>query len=447
MADFFHNALSFIVAIGVLVAFHEFGHFWVARRLGVKVLRYSIGFGPVLLSRRGADGCEYALSAVPLGGYVKMLDEREGEVPAAELPRAFNRQSPYKRFAIVAAGPLANFLLAIVLFWGMYVIGQPGLKTLVAAPKPGSVAAAAGVVEGEQVLSVNGHNTPTWASLRTAVLEQAVNRTPMLLRLRSDAGERTLTLPMQQVRMEPEYLFDDLGLAPKPLHIEPVIADVLPGSAAAQAGFIAGDRLLRYNDIAIDSWQDWALWVRAHPGAVVEIDYQRAGVTRQAKVLLATETENGNSIGRFGTKVNVVAGEAEAVDRLAPMPAIPAAIGQTWRMATLTLKMFGRMFTGEVSFKNISGPLQTAEAAGFAASIGFTTFLSLLALISVSIGVINLLPVPVLDGGHLLFNLVEIVKGSPLPDRVMVAGQRIGLSLIMLLMGLAFYNDLSRYFG
>ena len=447
MADFFHNALAFIVAIGILVAFHEFGHFWVARRLGVKVLRYSVGFGPVLLRRRGADGCEYALSAIPLGGYVKMLDEREGEVPAAEQHRAFNRQSPYKRFAIVAAGPLANFLLAILLFWGMYVIGQPGLKTLVAAPKPGSVAAAAGIAEGEQILSVNGKNTPTWASLRTAVLEQAVSREPMVLRLRSESGERTLTLPMQQVRMEPEYLFDDLGLSPKPPRIEPVIADVLSGGVAAQAGFMAGDRLLRYDGIAIDNWQDWALWVRAHPGAVVKIDYQRAGVTRQAEVLLATETENGKPIGRFGAKVNVVAGEAEAVDRLAPLSAIPAAIDQTWRMAALTLRMFGHMFTGEVSFKNISGPLQTAEAAGFAASIGFTTFLSLLGLISVSIGVINLLPVPVLDGGHLLFNLVEIVKGSPVSERVMAAGQRVGLSLIVLLMGLAFYNDLSRYFG
>ncbi|MDO9451715.1 MAG: RIP metalloprotease RseP [Stagnimonas sp.] len=453
MLDFIRNAGAFVVAIGILVAFHEFGHFWVARKLGVKVLRYSIGFGKPLLTRKGKDGCEYVLAAVPLGGYVKMLDEREGEVPASEAHRAFNRQSPYKRFAIVAAGPIANFLLAIVFFWMVYVIGQPGLKPVVAEPPSQSAAAKAGVRVGEVITRINGEPVETWTSLRTAMLEHVVARKALVLQMQhstSDPSARTVTVPLDSVRMDPEFLFEDLGLSPYQPKIEPIITSVEPGGAAEQAGFKAGDKLLTRDGIAIEDWQEWALWVRANAGAIPLVTFERDGQVLSLKPLLATIEEDGKRMGRFGARIELpraASTDLMAEDRLSPFAAVPAAIEQTWRMSALTLKMFGRMFTGDVSVKNVSGPLQIAEAAGFTASIGVTAFLSFLALVSVSLGVLNLLPVPLLDGGHLVYYTVEIIKGSPLSEQVMAAGQRVGLTFLILLMGLAFYNDISRLVG
>lgn len=453
MLDIIRNAASFVVAIGILVAFHEFGHFWVARKLGVKVLRYSIGFGKVLWSRKGADGCEYVLSALPLGGYVKMLDEREGEVAAGDVHRAFNRQSPGKRIAIVAAGPIANFLLAMVFFWMVYVIGQPGLKPVVAEPPAQSAAAKAGVQGGEIITRINGEAVTTWNGLRTALLEQVVDRGALSLELQrslSDSSSRQVTVPLTAVRMDPEFLFSDLGLSPYQPKIEPIISAVEPGGAAEQAGFQAGDKLLSRDGVVIEDWQSWALWVRAHAGTIPVVTFERDGQILSLKPLLATVEENGERFGRFGARINIPREASSgllAEDRLSPFAAIPAAIEQTWRMSALTLKMFGRMFTGEVSVKNVSGPLQIAEAAGFTASIGVTAFLSFLALVSVSLGVLNLLPVPLLDGGHLVYYTIELIKGSPLSEQVMAMGQRVGLTFLVLLMGLAFYNDFARLIG
>ena len=453
MLDFIRNAGAFVVAIGILVAFHEFGHFWVARKLGVKVLRYSIGFGKPLWTRRGKDGCEYVLAAVPLGGYVKMLDEREGEVPPQEAHLAFNRQSPYRRIAIVAAGPIANFLLAILFFWMVYVIGQPGLKPVVAEPPAQSAAAKAGVRGGEVIVRINGEAVATWNGLRTALLEKVVDRHTLTLELQkgiADASTRSLVVPLDAVRMDPEFLFADLGLSPFQPLIEPRISAIEAGGAAEQAGFRAGDKLLTRDGVAIEDWQAWALWVRANPGAIPLVSFERDGQLLSLKPLLATVEENGVRMGRFGARIELprdVRSGLLAEDRLSPWAAIPAAIEQTWRMSALTLKMFGRMFTGEVSVKNVSGPLQIAEAAGFTASIGIAAFLTFLALVSVSLGVLNLLPVPLLDGGHLVYYTIEIIKGSPLSEQMMAMGQRLGLTFLILLMGLAFYNDLSRLIG
>jgi len=453
MLDLIRNAGAFVLAIGVLVAFHEFGHFWVARKLGVKVLRYSVGFGKPLFLRRGKDGCEYVVAAIPLGGYVKMLDEREGEVPAEDAHRAFNRQSPYKRFAIVAAGPLANFLLAIFFFWMVYVLGQPGLKPVVAEPPAQSAAAQAGVRGGEVITRINGESVETWNALRTALLEKVVDRRALELELQAstrDATSRSLTVDLSAVRMDPEFLFDDLGLSPFQPKIVPQISAVEPGGAAEQAGFKAGDKLLTRDGVAIEDWQEWALWVRANAGAVPVITFEREGQVLSLKPLLATVEEGGQRMGRFGARIELpreANADLLAEDRLSVFAAVPAAIEQTWRMSALTLKMFGRMFTGEVSVKNVSGPLQIAEAAGFTASIGIAAFLSFLALVSVSLGVLNLLPVPLLDGGHLVYYSIEIIKGSPVSEQVMAAGQRVGLTFLILLMGLAFYNDISRLVG
>ncbi|MES2683031.1 MAG: RIP metalloprotease RseP [Pseudomonadota bacterium] len=453
MLDFIRNAGAFVVAIGILVAFHEFGHFWVARKLGVKVLRYSVGFGKPLWMRRGKDGCEYVLAAVPLGGYVKMLDEREGEVAPEDAHRAFNRQSPYKRFAIVAAGPTANFLLAILFFWMVYVIGQPGLKPVVAAPPERSAAAQAGVQAGEVITRIDGQPVETWTMLRTTLLEKVVDRQPLTLELQkstADTSRRTITVPLDMVRMDPEFLFADLGLSPYQPKIEARISAVEPGGAAEQAGFKPGDKLLTRDGVAIDDWQAWALWVRANAGAIPVVSFERDGQVLSLKPLLATVEEGGVKMGRFGARIELPREQSAdllAEDRLNPLAAVPAAIEQTWRMSALTLKMFGRMFTGDVSVKNVSGPLQIAEAAGFTASIGVAAFLSFLALVSVSLGVLNLLPVPLLDGGHLVYYTIEIIKGSPLSESVMLAGQKVGITLLMMLMGLAFYNDLSRLIG
>lgn len=453
MLDFIRNAGAFVVAIGVLVAFHEFGHFWVARKLGVKVLRYSIGFGKPLLTRRGKDGCEYSLAAIPLGGYVKMLDEREGDVAPEDAHRAFNRQSPYKRLAIVAAGPLANFLLAILFFWMVYVIGQPGLKPVIAEPPAQSAAARAGVQGGELVLRINGEPVETWNTLHTTLLEKVVDRNDLKLdvqRSTTDATTRSVTIPLERVRMDPEFLFTDLGLSPFRPKIVPTISAVEPDGAAAQAGFKAGDKLLTRDGVAIEDWQEWALWVRANAGAMPLVTFERDGKVLTLKPLLGTVEEGGVSMGRFGARIELpreVNQDLFAEDRLNPFAAVPAAIEQTWRMSALTLKMFGRMFTGEVSVKNVSGPLQIAEAAGFTASIGVVAFLSFMALVSVSLGVLNLLPVPLLDGGHLVYYTIEIIKGSPLSEPVMAAGQRVGLTFLVMLMGLAFYNDISRLIG
>ena len=448
------SLLWFVVAIGVLVAFHEFGHFWVARKLGVKVLRFSVGFGKPLQLRRGRDGCEYVLAAIPLGGYVKMLDEREGEVAPQELAQSFNQQPPWKRFLIVAAGPVANLLLAIAFFWATLVIGQEGLRPVLAEPPSASVAAQAGLRGGELIERVNGEPVATWTQLRTLLLEEVVDRGELLLDVRAGldaaAPSRQVSLPLSAVRMDPEHLFSDLGLDAFQPPMEPVLSGVQAGGAAAQAGFEAGDRLLSRDGESIRTWQDWSGWVRAHPGAVVEIGFERDGQAQSRKVILASVEDNGQSIGRFGAMAAVDPSRWDAlraVDRLPPLAALPAAVEQTFRMSMLTLKMFGRMFTGEVSVKNVSGPLQIAEAAGFSASIGLAYYLSFLALVSVSLAVLNLLPIPLLDGGHLLFTAIEMVKGSPLSERVQLIGQKFGLTFLALLMGLAFYNDLSRLIG
>ena len=448
------SALWFLVAIGLLVAFHEFGHFWVARRLGVKVLRYSVGFGKPLLLRRGRDGCEYVLAAIPLGGYVKMLDEREGVVAGADLSQAYNRQPPWKRFLIVAAGPVANLLLAVVFFWMALVIGQEGLRTVIAEPPAVSAAAKAGLRAGEVITAVDGEAVTTWTQLRTLLLEKVIERRPLQLQVQASVDQpqsvRTVSLGLDQVRVDPEFLFDDLGLGSFQPPMEPVVAGVEAGGAAAEAGFQPGDRLLSRDGEPVSSWQDWAQWVRAHPGALVEVGFERQGQTLSRKLIIGQVQDGDTQIGRFGATASVDPSRWEslrAIDRLPPVQALPAAVEQTWRMSVLTLKMFGRMLTGEVSVKNVSGPLQIAEAAGFSASIGAAYYFGFLALVSVSLAVINLLPVPLLDGGHLLFTSIEMLKGSPVSERVQLLGQKFGLTFLALLMGLAFYNDLSRLIG
>jgi regulator of sigma E protease len=445
MLDFLWSIGGFLVTISVLVAFHEYGHFWVARRCGVRVLRYSLGFGKIIWSRRDKDGVEWTLSALPLGGYVKMLDEREGEVPAAERHLAFNNQSLLKRTLIVAAGPAFNFALAIVLYWFVFVLGVEGQKPLIAEPPAASAAARAGLHQGELVLSVNGKAVATWQSLRTELIDEVLDGQTLPLQVRGKDGvERTVQLPLTGVRVDPEFLFDDVGLNAYQPDIPPRLAEVVSGSPADEAGIKVGDLLLSYNGVALASWQQWALWLRAHPGEVVQLSLQR-GTQTLDKTLIIGRGEHG--IGKFGARVEVPAAlwqDLRAEDRLGPVDAVPAAIRHTGLMSGLTLKMLWRMVLGEVSVKNVSGPIQIAQVAGFSAQIGLVSFLSFMAVVSVSLGVLNLLPVPLLDGGHLMFYAAEAIKGSPLSERALELGQRVGLVFLASLMGLAFYNDIMR---
>lgn len=366
---------------------------------------------------------------------------------------AFNRAPAWRRLLIVAAGPAANFALAILFFWMVFVIGQPGLKPVLATPPPASLAAKAGLKQGELVTAIDGKPIATFSQLRGTLLERAVDREPVTLSVAaslSDSSSRSVPLDLRQVRIDPELLFNDLGLSPFQPKLEPVIGEVVASSAAAAAGFQKNDHVLSSNGEPVRDFASWAQWLREHPGTVASIVVQRGSETLTLKPLIGTVTVDGKTIGRIGVGPRIdpkLYEGLEAKDQLGALAAIPAAFSETWRMSTLTLKMFGRMFTGEVSLKNVSGPIQIAEAAGFTASIGVAAFLSFLALVSVSLAVLNLLPVPVLDGGHIVFYTYEMLRGAPVPEKVVAYGQRFGLTLLVMLMGLAFYNDLSRVFS
>lgn len=439
---------GFIIAISVLVAFHELGHYWVARRCGVKVLRFSIGFGPRIWTRRGRDGVEWTISAIPLGGYVKMLDEREGEVPEALRVQAFNNASVGRRMLIVAAGPAFNFALAALFYWIVLVVGIEGMKPLIAPPAADTPAARAGLLEREQIVEVAGEPTPTWTVLRTELIDQATSTRHLVLQVRGvDGTTRPVQMDLTGVRIDPEFLFADLGLDIYQPPVPPVLGEVLRGSAADAAGLRQGDRILALNGTPMASWQELVRWVSAHPEDVVRIDLQRAGQPMTVNAIVARVNEGGRSVGRLGVAVAAspeLWQDLRAEHRLGVLAAVPASVVQTWRMSVLTLKMLWRMALGEVSIKNVSGPIQIAQVAGYSAQIGLVPFLSFMAIVSVSLGVLNLLPVPLLDGGHLLFYGIEAVKGSPLSEKAQEAGQRVGLTFLMLLMGLAFYNDVMR---
>ncbi|MDM4770946.1 RIP metalloprotease RseP [Solimonas sp. SE-A11] len=448
MPDIVWSIGGFILAIGILVAFHEFGHYWVARRCGVKVLRFSIGFGRRIWSRTSRDGVEWTLSAIPLGGYVKMLDEREGPVPAELRGQAFNNATVGKRFLIVAAGPVFNFLLAIAFYWLVLMLGIQSIKPMIAAPAEKSAAALAGLREGEQVIEVDGEATPTWIDLRTELLDQALGGGILPLRVQAaDGSQRSVQLDLGQVRVDPEYVFADLGLEPYEPPIPPVVARLVPGGSAEAAGLKAGDHIVSLDGQPISDRKQMIAWLSARPEQVVKVGVHRGSETLELPAIVTRVEEGGRVIGRIGVEIAASPDlwqDLRAESRRGPLEAVPGAVEQTWRMSALTLKMLWRMVLGDVSVKNVSGPIQIAQVAGYSAQVGLVSFLSFLAVVSVSLGVLNLLPVPLLDGGHLLFYGIEAIKGSPLSERAQEAGQRVGLTFLVMLMGLAFYNDVMR---
>ena len=443
--------VPFALALGVLILVHEMGHYLVARWCGVKVLRFSIGFGKPLFTRRaGRDATEWSLAAFPLGGYVKMLDEREGPVAPAELHRSFNRQSVYQRFAIVAAGPLANFLLAIVVYWGLFIVGTDELRPRVALSETPAVAQAAGVRDGDLVVAVDEEPVRSWQDLRWILLQHALDNREVVLKVRTlEEVEAFRRLDLKGVPIDEAGtdLIARIGLKPWRPAIPAVIGRLVDGGPAERAGMRSGDEVIAIEATPIEAWTELVQTVREAPGRMLRFEIMRDGSVMELFVTPDEATENGERVGRIGVGVAEPAPgglSMFAEVRYGPVEGMVKAVRQTWETSVLSLKMIGRMFTGEVSWKNLSGPVTIADYAGQTAQLGLSHYLKFVALISISLGVLNLLPIPVLDGGHLLYYTVEIIKGGPIPERVMEIGQQIGLVLLVMLMAFAFYNDINR---
>jgi regulator of sigma E protease len=454
MSSFLYYLAAFALALGILVVVHEFGHYLAARWVGVKVLRFSVGFGrPLWAKRLGADGTEWAIAAFPLGGYVKMVDEREGDVAVEDLPRSFNRQPVLSRILIVAAGPAANFLLAIVLYWGLFWHGTEEFKPLLSAPVAASAAAAAGLEDGELVLKVAGEKVQTWQEMRWLLLQRAVDQDLIdleVINARHEISLRRLDVsPVRQSGWEGDAL-GRLGLGLFRPELPAVFGTVSGNSAAADAGLLSGDEVLAVDGQAIGNWSDFVHIVRGSPGKPLSLDLLRDGQQITVTVTPASVDEQGQEVGRIGVAVSD--GDRSRAELMVtvsygPLAALSKAIGETWDKSTFTLLMIGKMITGEVSWRNISGPVTIADYAGRSARLGVDYYIKFLALVSISLGVLNLLPIPILDGGHLLYYLVEIIKRGPVSERSMEIGQKIGMALLFMLMAFAFYNDINRLFS
>jgi regulator of sigma E protease len=448
--------LAFIGAIALLVVFHEYGHYWVARRCGVKVLRFSLGFGKVIYSKRFAGhDTEWVISSVPLGGYVKMVDEREDVVAPEDLPYAFNRKPVLQRMAIVVAGPLANFLLAIVLYWGLFVHGVPGLKPMLGDVPPGTPAAIARLHSGETILRINGEAVPSWQELHWQLLELALKQADGQREIRietQDAGGISSMHVLDMSGLEVKDLdgdfLDRLGLKLYQPVILPVIGDVAEGSVAQRAGLQAGDRILRANGVPVRRWMEIVEVLRAHPGQAVQLDIQRGGKTLNIAVIPQAIVESGKTVGKIGAAPQFDKQEWQKMlteVSYGPLESLAKSLRKTWETSAISLEMMGKMVMGEVSIKNLSGPITIADYAGQSAKMGMVAYLSFLALVSISLGVLNLLPIPLLDGGHLLYYGAELLKGSPVSEQSWEIGQKIGIALLGTLMVFAIYNDINRF--
>ena len=451
--DFLHTLFYFLVAISILVSIHEFGHFWVARKVGVKVLRFSIGFGKVLYAyQKTPDATEYVLSAIPLGGYVKMVDEREGKVLQADLPFAFNRQPLWARTAIVAAGPVFNLILAVALFWSVLVIGETGIKPILGTIEHGTLAAAAGFVEGDQIISVNDKLTPTWTEAMTVVVSSALEgeqNIKVQVKTSDDQQNIRLLKLSDQDSQNPDVLYQRLGFKPWSPTLQAIVGKVLPGSPALASGLQQGDLIVSADQVVINDWMQWVGIVKNHAEVEIKLVIEREGVRLPVvitpqKVVVGQLTE-----GKVGASVYIPEDLMKSVTVdyvLSPWAAVPVAFETTYYYSITSLKMIGKMLIGKASVDNLSGPISIAQYAGQSATMGLVPFMKFMALVSVSLGVLNLLPIPVLDGGHLLFFALEGLKGSPVSERIQLFFQQIGIALLVSLMALAMFMDVDRLF-
>ncbi len=454
MDSILHTLFYFIVAIGLLVAFHEYGHFWVARKLGVKILRFSVGFGRVIWSfQKNAQATEYVISAVPLGGYVKMLDEREGPVEKQDLPFAFNQQPLLSRVLIVLAGPVFNLLLAVILFWWVFVIGEIGIRPVLGPVEPDTLAAQAGFEEGEEIVAVNGKKTPTWTEVLSVILSSAVtgNEGIDVEVLNTDGfnKHKQLSISEDDAR-DPDKLIEKLGLVPWVPPLKPRIGNVLPNESAAKAGLQKGDVIISADGQHIETWSQWVEFVQIRPNKTIDLIVERNDRQLNLQITPAAFDSAKGIIGRIGAGVEIPEGMMDSMRveySLAPVEALGAAFKRTYMYSLATLKVIGSMLIGKASVENLSGPISIAQFAGQSASMGFVYFLKFLGSVSVGLAVVNLLPIPVLDGGHLLFYAIEAVKGSPLSEQAQILFQNIGLLILILLMSFAVILDLGRILG
>ena len=447
------TVLAFLLAIAVLVVIHELGHYWVARRCGVKVLRFSVGFGRAVYSKRFANSdTDWVISAVPLGGYVKMLDEREGEVLPHELGQAFNRKPVLQRMAIVVAGPVANLLLAILLYWALFLHGVPGLKPVLGEVIAQTPAATAQMQAQETIISINGRAITSWEEARWTLMDLALQKVEVRIEARTMQGEIRQYLldltPLSAGDLDGEFL-QKVGVQPYQPPVLPVIGKLTPDGVAQRAGLLPEDRVLRVNGRNMTRWMELVETVRNHPQQELQLEIERAGSLLTLAVTPEASLEAGKTIGKIGAAPKIDSREFDALRtevRYALLAGLGQAVRKTWETSVLSLKMLGKMVLGEMSLKNLSGPLTIADYAGQSAQIGVASYLGFLALISISLGVLNLLPIPLLDGGHLLYYVIEIIKGSPVSDRIMEIGQNVGITLLVSLMVVALYNDISRLF-
>ncbi len=455
MMDILHNIIAFLVTLGVLITFHEFGHYWVARRFDVKIQRFSIGFGRTIYNKRwGQDDTEFVVAALPLGGYVKMLDEREEQVATAELPRAFNRKPLWQRSLIVCAGPVFNFIFAVFAYWIVFMLGINGLKPIIGEVETPSIAAEAGFVMGDEVLAVNDVKTPTWSTLLERLVTHTVtgDRVNMVV-LEQDGAEKTVALDFSKIsidEMTEGQLLEILGLSIVKLNFPAIIDQVVADGAAQRSGLLKYDKIISVNGILIDSWAQWVGIIRKNPQQRLIVQVLREDSMLDIALIPAVVQGADGLVGRIGATVLRTDDLLDTyfTKEVYSLPqALLKGIQKTWEMSVLTLRLLGKMLVGEVSLKNLSGPISIAQYAGQSANIGLIAFLEFIALVSVSLGVLNLLPIPMLDGGHLLAYFVEWVIGKPLSESTQMVWQQMGLFLLLGLMSIAFYNDIMRLIG
>jgi len=448
--QFLTYVLAFIVAVGIIVTVHEFGHYWVAKKLGVKVLRFSVGFGKPLFTKLGGeDKTEYVLASIPLGGYVKMLDEREGEVSASEVHRAFNRQKVWKRFAIVSAGPIFNFIFAVFAYWITFVVGVEGVKPTVGEIQAQSIADQAQIQARDTFTHIENQPVKTWQQTTIQMLNGALKTGSVNATLRrEDSSQKTVTLDLNDTKqlLAEGNLLEKIGISPWRYQYQARFGEIKSG-VAKKAGIQEGDKVIRVDGKEVNTWVELVSYIQERAEVPINFVLQRGDEQLSFQVSPSADELDGKVIGRIGAYPYIDQQQLESqkvVVRYGVIESFGKGLVKTWEVSILTLKLLWKLVVGEASLKNISGPVTIAEYAGVSAAIGFSAFVGALAIISISIGILNLLPIPVLDGGHLFYYLVEIVKGSPVSEKFEAAGQKLGIIMLAGLMSLAFYNDIQR---
>lgn len=447
---FLWNLGAFLLALGILIAVHEFGHFWVARRCGVYVERFSIGFGKAIWQRKGKDGTEYTLAMIPLGGYVKMLDERVEAVPEHQRHMAFNNKKLWQRSAIVAAGPFANFVFAVFAYWVVYLIGVPAVKPVIGEVAPQSIAAQGGIVPGMELKSISGIETPDWESVNMAMISHIGDKQMAVTLTEPHSNidvKRTLNLTDWSYDPERENVLTTLGLTPYTPAITLVISQLVDNGAAINAGFQLNDKIIAVDGELIKQWQTFADLVKANPGKTLNVEVLRDNAPLTLALTPAVkDLKDGSKVGYVGIapKVDAWPEDYRINLQFGPIESVAKATEKTWQLVTLTFDMVTKLVTGDVAIKNLSGPISIAKGAGMTADFGLVYFLGFLALISVNLGIVNLLPLPVLDGGHLMFFAIEAVTRRPVSEKIQDIGYRVGSAILVALMAIALFNDFTR---